>query len=336
MMSNTPKAQRIHMSKMIPVVAGIGAYLPPKIVPNSYFEQTLDTNDAWIVERTGIRQRHFAEDGVLTSDLAMEAGKRAIENAGLTADDIDMVLVATTTPDETMPATATRVQQKLGIKKGGAFDVNAACSGFVYGLMVANGLIRVGSAKNILLIGAETYSRIMNWEDRGTCLLFGDGAGAVVLQAMDEKKAAGRGIYYVKAEADGRYADILNTTGGVSKTRDSGVLTMQGKEVFRHAVSKMTDSVQDAMKIMGWSAADLDLLVPHQANIRILQGVAQKLGLGDEKLVITVADHANTSAASIPLALQRAVQDKRLIKQKKLVLTALGAGLTWGACAIVW
>ncbi len=336
MMSNTPKVRQIRMSDMIPVVSGIGTYLPPKVVPNSYFEQTLETNDAWIVERTGIRQRHFADEGVFTSDLAMEAGKCAIENAGLTTSDIDMVIVCTTTPDETMPSTATRVQHKLGIQNGGAFDVNAACSGFVYGLIVANALIRAGSAKNLLLIGAETYSRIMNWEDRGTCILFGDGAGAVVLQAMDEKQAAGRGIHYVKAEADGKYADILNTTGGVSKTQTSGVLTMQGKEVYRHAVSKMSDSVDKALKTMGWDVSSVDLLVPHQANIRILQGVAQKIGIAEEKVVATVADHANTSAASIPLALQRAVDDGRLIKQKKLVLTALGAGLTWGACAIVW
>lgn len=321
---------------MIPVVQGIGAYLPPKIVLNSEFEKTLETNDAWIIERTGIRQRHIADEGMLTSDLAAEAGKRAMTDAGLTPADIDMVILATTTPDETMPATATRVQHKLGITKGGAFDVNAACSGFVYGLMVANGLIRVGAARNILLIGAETYSRIMNWEDRGTCVLFGDGAGAIVLQAMDEKQAAGRGIHYVKAEAAGEYGDILNTTGGVSKTKTAGVLTMQGKEVFRHGVNKMAESVAETMKMMGWTVADLDLLVPHQANIRILQGVAHKLGLPEEKLVVTVAEHANTSAASIPLALYKAVQDKRLIKQKKLILTALGAGLTWGSCAIVW
>lgn len=336
MMSSTPKAQRIHMNKIIPVIQGIGTYLPPKIVPNSFFEETLETNDAWIVERTGIRQRHMAEEGVYTSDLAAEAGRRAIADAGLTPDDIDMVILCTTTPDETMPATATRIQHKLGISKGAAFDVNAACSGFIYGLMVANGLIRAGSCKNLLLIGAETYSRIMNWEDRGTCLLFGDGAGAVVIQAMDEKQAAGRGIHYVKMEADGQYGDILNTTGGVSKTKTAGVLTMQGKEVFRHAVTKMSESVAEAMRVIGWTADDVDLLVPHQANIRILQSVAQKLAFTDEKVVVTVGNHANTSAASIPLALHSAVVDKRLIKQKRLVLTALGAGLTWGSCAIVW
>lgn len=320
----------------IPVVVGIGAFLPPRVVPNSFFENTLETNDAWIVERTGIRQRHFAAEDVLTSDLAAEAGRAALQQAGLTPEDIDMVIVCTTTPDETMPATATRVQHKLGIKQGGAFDVNAACSGFIYGLTVANGLIRAGTAKYILLIGAETYSRILNWEDRGTCVLFGDGAGAIILKAMGEVEASDRGIQYVKAESAGQYGDILNTTGGVSKNRSAGVLAMQGKEVFRHGVTKMADSVAASLKHVGMTAEDIDLLVPHQANIRILQGVAQKLGLAEDKVVITVGEHANTSAASIPLALYTAFKDGRLKKGKKIALTALGAGLTWGSAIVIW
>lgn len=320
----------------VSIVRGVGSYLPPRVVPNSEFERTLETSDSWIVERTGIKSRHIADAGVVTSDLATEAAKAALTAAGMQPDDIDVIIVGTTTPDETMPSTATRVQAKLGMTRGAAFDVNAACAGFVYALSLANGLLVSGTCKRALVIGAETYSRILNWEDRSTCVLFGDGAGAMVLEAVSEQEAQGRGILHCEIHSAGEYGDILCTTGGVSKTKTAGVLTMQGKEVFRHGVAKMADSVLQGLKATGMTLERLDLLVPHQANIRMLTSMAHKLGLPEDKVVMTVQDHANTSAASIPLALTRAVSDKKLTKDKTLALTALGAGLTWGCCIIKW
>ena len=320
----------------VAVIEGVGAYLPKRLVSNADLEKTLDTNDEWIRTRTGITQRYLAADGELTSDLAANAATAALEDAGLTAEDIDLILVATSTPDETIPATAVRVQNKIGATNAAAFDLNAACSGFVYALTTANSMIVSGVAKNVLVIGAEIFSRVVDWEDRKVCVLFGDGAGAVVVKAMDEQQAGGRGIHYTKIYSDGSKADILKTTGGVSKTKDAGVLTMEGKEVFRHGVSKMAECVDTGLKEMGWQVSDIDYLVPHQANIRILQGVAKSLELKDEQVIVTVDQHANTSAASIPLALFHAKQAKKLTKEKKLVLTALGAGLTWGSCIIVW
>lgn len=319
----------------IAVLKGIGAYLPERLVTNAELAKTVDTNDEWIRTRTGICQRYIAADDQATSDLATHAARNALADAGVDAADVDMIILATSTPDETVPAAALRVQHAIGAVNASAFDLNAACSGFVYGLSVANSMIISGAAKNILVIGAEVYSRLVDWSDRATCVLFGDGAGAVLLQAKDDQSSSSSGIKYIKNYSDGSYADILKTSGGVSTTQTAGVLTMEGKEVFRHGVSKMAESVEAGLKAVGWQASDIDLLVPHQANIRILQGVASRLGLADDQVVITVDKHANTSAASIPLALWEAKKANRLTEEKKLVLTALGAGLTWGCCIIV-
>lgn len=318
------------------IVRSLGAYLPKRIMLNAEFEATLDTSDAWIRERTGITQRHIAASGELTSDLAANAGAEALANAGFTAADIDLVIVATATPDETMPPTATRVQHKLGITQGAAFDVNAACSGFVYALTVANSLLKTGTAKRALVIGAETFSRIVDWSDRNTCILFGDGAGAMVLEAVDESAAHGRGIRYTDIRADGAFGDLLMTTGGISKNQTAGVVTMQGKEIYKHATAKMAQAVQDALAACNLSAADIHFLVPHQANLRIMASVAEKLALTPEKIISTVENHANTSAASIPLALYDAQKQGKIKKGDYLALTALGAGLTWGSCIINW
>ncbi len=315
------------------VVRGVGAYLPLRIMKNQEFEATLDTNDAWIVERTGIRQRHIAADGETTSDLGAHAARAALADAKLTPSDIDLVIVATTTPDETMPATATRIQHKLGIMQGAAFDVNAACSGFIYALTIADSLLKTGAATRALVIGAETYSRILNWQDRGTCILFGDGAGALVLEAQENTE---RGVVYSRIHSDGQYGDLLATTGGVSKTKQAGTLFMEGKEIFRHASAKMSASVSTALAALNLTASDVDWLVPHQANARILAAVAQKLGITEEHIISTVANHANTSAASIPLALAEAHNAGKLKPGQLIALTALGAGLTWGSCLVRW
>ena len=320
----------------VAVIEGIGAYLPKRVVTNADLEKTLDTSDEWIRTRTGITQRHIAAEDELTSDLAANAAQEALADAGVAAAEVDLIIVATSTPDETVPATAVRVQHKIGASNAAAFDINAACSGFVYALSVANSMIVSGAASNALVIGAEIFTRIVDWEDRGTCVLFGDGAGAALVQAKDKNDSSSRGIHYIKLASDGGLADILKTTGGVSKTKSAGVLTMEGKEVFRHGVSKMAECVDEGLKAVGWQASELDYLIPHQANMRILQKVASKLGLKDEQVVTTVNIHANTSAASIPLALYEVKREKRLIKQKKLALTALGAGLTWGSCIISW
>jgi len=314
------------------IIRGYGSYLPEKIVTNVQLQQTVATSDEWIVERTGIRQRHIAGDAELTSDLGTKAAQKALENAGLSAKDIDMVIVATSTPDETMPATATKIQYNLGITHAAAFDLNAACAGFVYALTTADCFIRSGLAKRILVIGAETYSRILNWEDRSTCILFGDGAGAFILEASQAND--NKGILFRKIYSDGQYHAILNTTGGVSSTKTAGFLTMNGKEVFRHAVAKMSDVVEDGLKTLGLTASDVDWVVPHQANIRILQAIAKKLGLEEEKFISTVSHHANTSAASIPLAFCEAMATQKLKSGNLLVMPALGAGLSWGACIV--
>lgn len=319
------------------IITGLGSYLPRKILTNRDLESMVETNDAWIQERTGICQRHVAETGEYTSHLAEKAAREAMQKAGAAPESIDLVIVATSTPDETMPATAAKVQAKLGIRQGAAFDMQAVCSGFVYALTVADSLLRTGQFRRAVVIGAETYSRILDWKDRNTCVLFGDGAGAVVLEAQEAKEGgAERGILASTLHADGQLHDLIITSGGVSTTGNAGFLTMQGKEVFRHAVTKMADCVTEALGKSGLSINDIDLLVPHQANIRILQGVAKKLGIPEENVLITVGQHANTSAASIPLALCVGEKEGRLKQGKLVVLNALGSGLTWGACVIRW
>lgn len=319
------------------VITGWGSYLPKKILTNKDLETMMDTSDDWIAERTGIRQRHIAAEGELTSDLAASAGKAALEKAGLQPNDVDLLLVATTTPDHTLPATATKVQHKIGMTRGAAFDINAVCSGFLYGLMTADAYIASGKAQTILLIGAETYSRILNWEDRTTCILFGDGAGAVVLQAQEGTgTSADRGILGCEIHSDGQYGDLLGSTGGVSSTQTSGTLFMQGKEIFRHAVAKMAGSVEVVCAKAGIAVAEIDWLIPHQANARILQSTAKRLNVPDERAILTVDRHANTSAASIPLALSVAADAGQLKPGDIIATPALGAGLTWGSCLIRW
>jgi 3-oxoacyl-[acyl-carrier-protein] synthase-3 len=318
------------------VVAGIGAYLPAKTLTNADLAKIVDTSDEWIIQRTGIRERHIAADDETTSDLALAAARPALEMAGIDGRGIDLIVLATTTPNRTFPATAVAVQQALGMEGGAAFDIQAVCSGFVYALAVADNFIKVGQAKRVLVVGAETYSRILDWTDRGTCVLFGDGAGAVVLEAKSEAEAGGRGILSTHLHSDGRYQDILYVDGGPSSTQTVGKLRMNGKEVFRHAVKNLADVVVEALAANGLEADAIDWLVPHQANMRIIDGTARKLGLPIERVVTTIARHGNTSAASIPLALAEAVGDGR-IKQGNLVLTeAMGGGLTWGAALIRW
>ena len=320
-------------------VLGCGSYLPDRIVTNAELSDEVGSSDEWIVQRTGICQRHIAAEGQLTSDLGIQAAQRALAAAGVAAERIDLVIVATTTPDDTFPATATRVQSSIGAVRSAAFDVQAVCAGFVFGLAIADSFLKTGLSSMALVIGAETYSRILDWEDRSTCVLFGDGAGAVVLQAteIDEAEhASASGLLSVHLHSDGRYRDILYVDGGPSSTQTVGHLRMTGKEVFRHAVTNLAAVSREAVEAGGFTLADVDWLVPHQANIRILDGVARKLDIDPSKVITTVSRHANTSAASIPLALDEAVRDGR-IKPGDLVLTqAIGGGLSWGAALIRW
>lgn len=319
------------------VVLGTGMYLPERVMPNSEFESMVDTSHEWIVERTGIRQRYIAADGEVTSDLGVKAGQQALKNAGVAADTIDLVVLATTTPDDTMPSTATKIQHRLGITGGAAFDVNAACSGFVYAMSVAHSFIVSGMAKRTLVIGAETYSRILDWKDRGTCILFGDGAAAVVLEAQEGKGTSDdRGVLFAGIHSDGQYTGLLATNGGVSSTMTSGKMFMSGKDIFRHAVAKMPAAVEEALAAVGKTTGEVDWLVPHQANMRILNGVAQKLNIGEDRVIATVSQHANTSAASIPLALHLGSHDGRIKKGQLIACPALGAGLTWGCTLLRW
>lgn len=320
-------------------IAGCGSYLPANIVTNDDLAKQLDTSDEWIKSRSGIEKRHLAAEGEFTSHLAIKAAERALAHAGVDADDIDLVVLATSTPDNTFPATATAVQAALGISKGCAFDVQAVCSGFMYALSTADNFIRAGQSKNALVIGAETFSRIMDWEDRSTCVLFGDGAGAVVLTAFetdDTDPKTQDGIIKTKLRADGKYKDILYVDGGPSSTKTVGCLRMSGKEVFKHAVTNLASIVTETLDGTGLGPEDLDWLVPHQANVRILNGTAKKLKLDDDQVVVTVDHHANTSAASIPLALDEAVQDGRIQRGDLLLLEAMGGGLTWGAGLVRW
>lgn len=316
------------------VITGTGSALPPRRVSNAELAQEIDTSDEWIVERTGIRFRHIAGPDETTSTLATDAAKAALAAAGTAAADIDLIVLATATPDQTFPASATKVQAALGIDDCVAFDVAAVCSGFLYALQVADSMIRAGSADRALVIGAETFSRILDWEDRATCVLFGDGAGAIVLEAQDSAIADGRGVLATKLHADGRHNQLLYVDGGPSTTGTVGKLRMKGKEVFRHAVTNLAAVMNESLGIAGLGAADVDWVVPHQANARILDATARKLGLAAEKVVVTVDRHANTSAASVPLALDAAVKDGRIKRGDLLVLEAMGGGFTWGAAVV--
>jgi 3-oxoacyl-[acyl-carrier-protein] synthase-3 len=312
------------------VVVGVGSALPKRKVTNQELAERVDTSDQWIVERTGIRSRYVAENGETTASLATDAARRALDHAGVDAAEIGLIVLATATPDQTFPSSATKVQAALGINDCVAFDVHAVCTGFLYALTVADSMLRSGTAKKALVIGAETFSRLLDWEDRTTCVLFGDGAGALVLSAEETEK----GILATKLHADGRHNDLLFVDGGPSTTGTVGKLRMKGREVFRHAVVNLADVLTEVLADAGLTAADVDWVVPHQANARILDATAKKLGLPPEKVVVTVDEHANTSAASVPLAFDKAVRDGRIQHGDIVVLEAMGGGFTWGAAAL--
>lgn len=317
-------------------VRSVGHYLPERVVPNSWFEDKIDTSDEWIQSRSGIKQRHFAAEGETTSEMAAKAAQRALAAAGLSADDLDAIIVATSTADLTFPSAATMVQNHLGMSAGFAFDIQAVCAGFVFALANANALIVSRQATRIMVIGAETFSRILDWEDRGTCVLFGDGAGALILEAASgEGTNADRGILATDLNSDGRYRDILYVDGGVS-TQSTGQLRMQGKEVFRHAVEKLAATADNALGKAGLTGDDVNWIVPHQANLRIIKATAQKLGVGMDRVIVTVPDHGNTSAASIPLALSVGVERGQIKPGDLLVTEAIGGGLAWGAVVLRW
>jgi 3-oxoacyl-[acyl-carrier-protein] synthase-3 len=312
------------------VVLGAGSALPKRRVTNDELAESVDTSDEWIVARTGIRSRYIAGEGETTASLATDAARRALEHAGVEATEIDLIVLATATPDQTFPSSATKVQATLGIPDCIAFDVHAVCTGFLYALSVADSMLRSGNAQKALVIGAETFSRILDWEDRATCVLFGDGAGALVLGAEEGE----RGILSTKLHADGRHNDLLFVDGGPSTTGTVGKLRMKGREVFRHAVVNLADVLTEVLDDAGLTAADVDWVVPHQANARILDATAKKLGLPSEKVVVTVGEHANTSAASVPLAFDTAIKDGRIARGDVVVLEAMGGGFTWGAAAL--
>lgn len=315
-------------------IMGTGSALPERRVSNADLAAQIDTSDEWIVERTGIRFRHIAGEGETTATLATNAARAALAAAGITADAIDLIVLATATPDQTFPATATKVQSALGINDCVAFDVAAVCSGFLYAVQVADSMIRCGNARRALVIGAETFSRILDWDDRATCVLFGDGAGAIVLEGRVSPDDAARGILATRLHADGRYNDLLYVDGGPSTTGTVGKVRMKGREVFRHAVVNLAAVLQETLAATGYCADDIDWVVPHQANARILDATAKKLGLAPEKVIVTVDQHANTSAASVPLALDAAVRDGRIKRGDLIVLEAMGGGFTWGAALI--
>ena len=318
------------------VVKGVGHYLPTRVVPNAELEALVQTSDEWIRSRSGIERRHFVAEGQTTSDLATLAAQAALSHAGLAPDNIDAIVLATSTADLTFPSAATMVQGKLGMTQGFAFDVQAVCAGFVYALSTANALIVSGQAKRVLVIGAETFSRLMDWEDRATCVLFGDGAGALVLEAQEATgTSADRGILSTDLHSDGRFKDLLYVDGGVS-TGTTGHLRMQGKEVFRHAVEKLAETAHAALDKAGLTGEDVDWIVPHQANIRIIEGTAKRMQVPMERVVVTVQDHGNTSAASIPLALSVGVQRGQIKQGDLLVTEAIGGGLAWGAVVLRW
>ena len=314
------------------VIRGSGSALPAQVVTNAALAERVDTTDEWIIERTGIRQRYIASEGETTATLATEAARAALSDAGIDASEIDLIVLATATPDNTFPATATKVQHALGCNGGIAFDVAAVCSGFLYALTTADSMLKTGLASRALVIGAETFSRILDWEDRTTCVLFGDGAGAVVLEAVDQDEAAGAGIIASRLHADGAQHDLLYVDGGPSSTQTVGHLRMKGREVFRHAVVNLADVLGEVLEDAEISSADIDWIVPHQANKRILDATAKKLGIAEEKVVVTVDQHANTSAASVPLAFDVARKDGRIKPGDLVMFEAMGGGFTWGAC----
>jgi 3-oxoacyl-[acyl-carrier-protein] synthase-3 len=319
------------------VVLGCGSYLPARILSNDELAKSVQTTDEWIVQRTGIRERHIAAPGELTSDLALNAARAALANARVEAASIDLIVLGTSTPDQTFPATAVSVQAGLGITHGAAFDLQAVCSGFVYALSITDAMLKSGALKRALVIGAETFSRILDWNDRTTCVLFGDGAGALVLEAQPQAgTTADRGLLTAHLRSDGRFKSKLYVDGGPSSTQTVGHLRMEGRDVFKHAIAMITDVIDDAFKATGTSAADIDWFVPHQANKRIIDGSAHKLGIAPEKVVITVDRHGNTSAASIPLALTDAVADRRIKRGNLILLEAMGGGFTWGSALLRW
>lgn len=319
------------------VITATGSYLPERIVTNEELSTRVDTSDEWIVARSGIKQRHIAAEGELTSDLATHAARAALDMAGLKPDDIDLIVLATATPDETFPASATVVQKNLGMTRGFAFDIQAVCTGFLYALAIADNFVKSGQANRALVIGAETFSRILDWEDRTTCVLFADGAGAIVLEAAEgEGTSDDRGVLTTHLHSDGDKHDLLYVDGGPSSTQTTGFLRMEGREVFRHAVNNLASVVHEAMDATGLTTDDIDWLVPHQANKRIIDGTGKKLKLDPEKVILTVDKHGNTSAASVPLALDEAVRDGRIKRGDLLLLEAMGGGFTWGSALVRW
>ena len=319
------------------LVAGCGAYLPTRVVTNTELAERMDTSDDWIRKRTGIRQRHIAAEGERTSDLGLEAARRALGDAGLMAQDLDLLVLATSTPDHTFPATATQIQSALGMTKGAAFDLQAVCSGFVYALSVADNFIRAGQAECALVVGAETFSRILDWNDRGTCVLFGDGAGALVVTASKgQGNGLDRGILSTHIYSDGRYLEALYVDGGPSTGQQVGHLRMQGREVFRHAVVNMAEAIDAALEANALTPGDIDWLVPHQANARIIESMAKRLNMPNDRVIMTVDRHANTSAASIPLALSEAAEDGRICDGDLVMMEAMGGGFTWGSALVRW
>lgn len=325
------------MSMIRAVAVGVGHYLPERVVPNEEFQNWVETSDEWIKSRSGIERRHFAAEGELTSDLAVNAANAALKDAGLAGSDIDAIVLATSTPDQTFPSTATKVQHRIGMKGGFAFDIQAVCAGFAFALANANALVISGQAKRVMVIGAETFSRIMNWEDRTTCVLFGDGAGALILEAQEGTgDVSDRGILATDLNSDGQFNDLLYVDGGVSSTQTTGVLVMEGKEVFKHAVAKLAATASAALDKAGLDHEDVDWVVPHQANLRIIKSTAAKLKVPMEKVVVTVQDHGNTSAASIPLALSVAYSKGQIKRGQILVAEAIGGGLAWGAVVLRW
>jgi 3-oxoacyl-[acyl-carrier-protein] synthase-3 len=325
------------LSQFQSIIRSVGGYLPEKKLTNDDLSKMVDTTDDWIKERTGIRSRHIAADGEVTSDLALKAAKQALERADMDPQEIDLIILATSTPNQTFPATAVTIQAELGITHGAAFDMQAVCSGFVFALTTADQYIKSGQAKNILVLGAETFSRLLDWEDRTTCVLFGDGAGAVILSSEEVNgDESQRGILTSRIRSDGRYRDKLYVDGGPSSTRTTGHLRMNGREVFRHAVTNISDVIEETLEEAGLTISDIDWFVPHQANERILLGTAKKIGLPFEKVVMTVAEHGNTSAASIPLALNHGVESEMIKKGDMVLLEAMGGGFTWGAVLVRW
>jgi len=324
--------------KIISKLTGCGSYLPKNIVTNNDLAKNLETSDEWIYSRTGIKKRHFAASDEYTSDMAFHAAVRALSHAGVDGADIDLIVVGTTTPDRTFPATAVKIQNNLGCRGGVAFDLQAVCSGFIYSLAVVDGLIKSGAYKKALVIGADTLSRLLNWDDRATCVLFGDGAGAVVVEAVEEKPnpTKNSGILSTHIHSDGRLENLLYCDGGPSMTQTAGLITMAGKEIFRHAVTNLAAVADEALAANNMKDTDIDWLVPHQANKRIIDSTAKKLNMSMDKVILTIQDHANTSAASIPLALDSAVQDGRIKSGDVLLMESMGGGLTWGASLIRW